>query len=220
MTTSSSTNVTGTSTSVTGTTTVDAGQGGGRGVGAGGGRGSGSADAAALSGQAQTLMTNARQQRLQFIGMARAYDAELWLVHRKPDGTETVQQQAVHFGGVGGTNGAFAFPPIQVPTSKGPITIDITGRLQSSLGSGDRQGLTVVTSSTPDESMAQHLTISIDRRARSAGLDITGGSHMTIDVPKPTDVTSFEFPALQKSTEDLLKGHQFSLRLQVTPSGR
>jgi hypothetical protein len=180
-----------------------------------GGRGTASADATAQAGRVQTMMTAARGQRGYYLAAAAPYDAELWLVHRKPDGTETVQQQTVHFGGGRGTNGAFAFPPIQVPTAKGPITIDITGSLQSSVGSGDRQTLTVVTPPAANETTAQHLTISIDRRARAAGLDITGGSHMVIDVPKPTDVTSFEFPALQKSTEDLLKGHQFSLRLQV-----
>jgi hypothetical protein len=40
---------------------------------------------------------------------------------------------------------------------------------------------------------------------------------MAIDLPKPEEVLSFEFPALPKATEDLLAGHKFSIRLRVTP---
>jgi len=168
------------------------------------------------------MMTAAREQRLSYL-VARRYDAQLWLVHKTPNGSETVQEQTVHFGGPGAALGSFAFPQIQVQTSRGPITIDITGKLQSSTPTDGRQMLAVISSGNQSEAPAQHITVSIDRRARSAGpplLDITGGSSMVIEVPKPTDVLSFEFPALQKSTEDLLKGHQFSLRVQLTPSGR
>jgi hypothetical protein len=37
-----------------------------------------------------------------------------------------------------------------------------------------------------------------------------------MDIPAADDVLSFEFPALQRSAENLLKGHQFSLRLRMT----
>ena len=155
----------------------------------------------------------------------RTYDAELWLVHRKPDGTESVQQQTLHFGGLG-ANGTFTFPSIQVQTSKGAITVDITGKIQAFTGDqvpeNDRMRPMLMTS-LDASSAAQHLSVSIDRRARATGpplLDITGGSRMVIDVPSTSDVLSFEFPALQKSAEDLLKGHQFSLRVRVTPTGR
>jgi hypothetical protein len=79
----------------------------------------------------------------------------------------------------------------------------------------------LITQTANEPTAAPHISVKIDRRARAGGpplLDITGGSSMVIDVPSPSDVLSFEFPALQKSAEDLLKGHQFSLRVRVTPS--
>ena len=165
-------------------------------------------------------------QRLQFAALARTYDAELWLVHRKPDGTETVQQQTLHFGGLGVTAGSFPFPPIQVPTSKGPITIDITGKLQSSVGvDGAGNRFAVVDDSEheprPAPSTSRCRSIAARDAARSAAArHHRRQQHGHRRAGSPTDVLSFEFPALQKSTEDLLKGHQFSLRVRVTPSGK
>lgn len=154
------------------------------------------------------------------------YDAELWLVHRGPNGTETVQQQTVRFDGSGAT---YAFPPIQVSTARGTITLDITGKLQAFVGDPpdpNRPDTRLVllraalSSSGLGSELAQRIMLSISRRARATGaplLDITGGSSMAMDMPSATDVLSFEFPALQKATEDLLKGHQFSLRMRLTP---
>jgi hypothetical protein len=223
-----------------------AGRGAGRGVGAGTGNGTGAATttvdpatgAATVTGggrggrgaAANDTSLNAAD-RAALIAKARGnlrmmvvptYDAELWLVHRTPDGKEIVQQQTVRFGGFGPPNGTFTFPPIQVQTSKGVIGIDISGRLQSSVGSEPGDG-SVISQTTAEPAAAPHISVKIDRRAHLSGpplLDITGGSSMVIDVPSPSDVLSFEFPALQKSAEDLLKGHQFSLRVRVTPSSR
>jgi len=67
------------------------------------------------------------------------------------------------------------------------------------------------------------LVLSISRRARASGarpLDTRGGSYFFLDIPSASDVLSFEFPSLQKATEDLLKGHTFSLRIRVTPVGK
>lgn len=157
-----------------------------------------------------------------------SYDAELWLVHRHPDGTETTQQQTVRFTG---TDQAFTFPNVAVPTAKGDISLDISGTLravagddpnvQSPFGPNFSTGFhsfdfkTWVTGDT-----AIRLAVSIARRARAGGtppLDTRGGSYFLMDVPAPADVVSFEFPSLQKATEDLLKGHSFSLRIKVTP---
>jgi hypothetical protein len=206
-------------TSGTGTTTVYGATGqvaGGR-----GGRGQ-------ASQQGQQLAADANRLRAAIVSAA-SYDAELWLVHRKPDGIETVQQQTVRFGGSSAT---FKFPPVQVNTSKGMITIDITGRLQSFVGTPPdpdqpvtsqyftfRSNFATAAGVQGGQQEAQRLMVTISRRARATGqnfLDTTGGSSMAIDVPAPNDVLSFEFPALQKATEDLLKGHLFSLRVRVT----
>jgi len=88
---------------------------GGREVGAGTLSGSGGATADASKAQ-KTL-----QSLRLFKG---SYDAEIWLVHKKPDGTETVQQQTIRFGAM---PKPFVFPPEDVPGGGGAITIDITG---------------------------------------------------------------------------------------------
>jgi hypothetical protein len=150
-----------------------------------------------------------------------SFNAELWLVHRKPDGTESVQQQNVR---IGGNAVDFSFPPIVVTTSRGAITLDITGKLQVTSGAvlqtpdGSRYFYSL-NGADPVNAQDRRIQVSLNRRARASGtplLDISGGSSIVIDMPKPDDVPSFEFPALQKATEDLLKGHVFSIRLKVT----
>lgn len=194
--------------STTGTVAAGAGAAqGGRGVG-------GRASTASAAGQEQGKM-------LSFLAVPKAHEAELWLVHRTPDGNEHVQQQTVRFSG---TERAFTFPSVQVATSKGTVTLEITGKLQSFVGNEAPSGSgfsSYVIRSVPelsDPANAQHIVVSLSRRARGntpALLDNIGNSVMVIDVPKANDVVSFEFPALQKAAEDLLKGHLFSLRLVI-----
>lgn len=200
----------------TGTTTTNTTQGGARGGGAG-------------RGATQPFTLSSGGFAIMGIG---AYDAELWLVHRRPDGTETVQQQNARFSG-----GAFEakFPPVSVQSSGGPITIDVTAKLQAFVGNpptadssnwqfayvrlAGAQGRTSADPNAKTEPTRVMLTIA--RRARASGnptIDTTGSSAMAMDMPKPEDVPSFEFPPLQKATEDLLKGHVFSLRVRITPA--
>ena len=120
--------------------------------------------------------------------------AEIWLLHRTPDGVEHVQLQTVTF-----TRAAreFSFPPVAVTTSRGVVMVDINGSLRIT---------------------DNRIAIGLSRRARASGaqpLDTTGSSEVSFDLPKPEDVTSFEFPALQKPAEDLLAKHKFSVRVRV-----
>ena len=159
--------------------------------------------------------------------MLTSYTAELWLVHRKPDGTETTVPLAVQFSGSGGD---YSFPAIQVATAKGPITIDISGKLLTFVGEppdpNSAARINRVIAFRPregDPNTAARMLVTINRRARASGpplLDIAGGSTIAMEVPAPADVLSFELPALQKAAEDLLKGHQFSLRVKITPAGK
>ena len=48
--------------------------------------------------------------------MLHLVHAELWLVHRKPDGTETTVPLTVRFSGPGAD---YSFPAIQVATAEG-----------------------------------------------------------------------------------------------------
>lgn len=120
--------------------------------------------------------------------------AEIWLIHRTPDGVEHVQQQTVTFTRA---TREFSFPPVAVNTSRGVVMVDINGTLRVT----DNQ-----------------IAIGLGRRARASGaqpLDTTGSSEISVDLPRPEEVLSFEFPALQKPAEDLLAKHKFSVRVRV-----
>jgi len=161
-----------------------------------------------------------------------AYEAQLWLVHRRPDGTETMQQQTLRFGGaaIAMNAGSYTFTPVQVSTGKGTVTVDVTGKLQIIVGdqpdpvtTNARQLVIVKNLKAGQVDGKERILLSIGRRAHAATpqyLDSTGSSTVLIDVPKADDVLSFEFPPLQKATEDLLNGHKFSLRVKVTAIGR
>jgi hypothetical protein len=205
---------------------------GGR-AGATGGGGGGAGTATSGAGSSSTgrgRPPNAEELALLSEAVARitsartSYTAELWLIHRLPDGVERVQQQTLTFG-TGSTE--WSFPPVLVPTARGVVTLDIGGQVQFAPAGAPMGtvrspgGLTyAMRAANP---AGPRLSVVINRRARdgqSGGLDTSGGSGMLIDLPGPVDVLSFEFPPLQKAAEDLLAGHQFSVRLRVTPTAR
>lgn len=203
---------------------VAAGRGAGATTGARGGVASGVGSGAGQGGRGSLPYT--------LFSMRGAYDAEIWLVHRKPDGTEAVQQQTVRFSSAARE---FAFPPIQIAGADGALTLDITGSLRSitllagsrgvglftggrASGSRPAAGAQASTAAKLTASQTPMFAVSIARRVRRATpfLDTRGATDMSIEIPKPTDVFSFELPPLQKATEDLLKGHTFSIRLRMT----
>lgn len=176
-----------------------------------------------------------------------SYDAELWLVHRHPDGTETTEsQQTVRFSG---TDLAFTFPAVVVKSSKGDLTLDFNGTLRAGIGpeagafpswlvrsyagsdatprsfyffnSGDAYATGFAGRGTAGGDNAVRIAVTIARRVRGGGttppLDTRGGSYFFMNVPAPADVVSFEFPSLPNAGDDPLKGHTFSLRIRVTP---
>ena len=178
-----------------------------------------------------------------------SYDAEIWLVHKKPDGTEVVQQQTVRFGA--GPK-PFVFPPEEVPGGGGAITVDISGSLQlngpgfqvlqlqprAMAGGESRPGNSPArisrargsarprwpadtagqAAASPETPATLRFMLSIARHARRTTpfVDTRGATDMSLEMPKPGDVLSFELPPLQKATEDLLKGHTFSIRVRIT----
>ena len=127
------------------------------------------------------------------------FDAEVWLVHRQPNGTEDVQRQAGRFA----SRASFAFAPVTINTTRGAVSVDVTTVLQMS-----------------PETTAPPLSVRISRRIRGAGsppVDNAGGSDRLLAIPKPGDVLSFELPPLVGPMKDLLAGHAFSLRLHIAP---
>jgi hypothetical protein len=218
----------------------------GRGVGVGGGRGVG---VGTMSGTATSGDDAKAQKTLMPMRLLKgSYDAEIWLVHKKPDGTETVQQQTVRFGAA---PRPFAFPPEEVPGGGGAITVDIAGSLQLNgpgyrffnfnnfnfakgyggrgAATGQFAGAEPPTPPSPPARAGQaaagaetpttpRFMLSIARHARRTTpfVDTRGATDMSLEMPKPGDVLSFELPPLQKATEDLLKGHTFSIRVRIT----
>ena len=178
-------------------------------AGRGGGRGGASSSTGGVgtAGTTQTAMAGAGRGGRGGTGSGSARDlyvaltdrrathtAEVWLLHRTPDNVEHVQQQTIPFGSAGRE---FTFPPVAVNTSRGVVMVDITGSLRVTDG---------------------RIAIGLGRRARASGtpaLDTTGTSEMTFDLPRPEEVLSFEFPALQKPAEDLLAKHKFSVRVRI-----
>jgi hypothetical protein len=141
-----------------------------------------------------------------------SFDAELWLVHRLPDGTEEAQQQTLTFRG-DGTH--FAFPPVPMPIGRGSLDVEVGGivRLASTNG------------------RPPTLQVTIYRHAKGTGsstVDNFGDSSRTMPMPAPSEVISFELPkeisfppntSVRPSPTPLV-GHQFSLRVRVAPHVR
>jgi hypothetical protein len=204
----------------------------------------------AMAGNTQ-LPETVKQYKLEAFGLQQSYDAELWLVHRKPDGTEATElKQTIRFTG---TDVAFAFPGVVVNTSKGDLTLDFGGTLRAGVGpdaktfpsfylrnnltdaylvQAGRGGDSFFTFAAPERyaratgadaatapDNAVRIAVTFARRIRGGNpaIDTRGGSYFFMNVPAPTDVVSFEFPSLPNVSEDLLKGHTFSLRIRVTP---
>jgi hypothetical protein len=213
--------------------------------GARGAAGGATASPTPLAGEyAKTLKTF--QGRM--LALPGTYDAELWLVHRNPDGTESTEpKQTVRFTG---TDLPFTFPAVVVKTSKGDLTLDFSGTLRAGVGPdakampgffarGYSYGVPIPDSSrffyfanspeavagraaagaatAADDAVRIAVTIARRIRGGTPAIDTRGGSYFFMNVPAPTDVVSFEFPSLPNVSEDLLKGHTFSLRIRVTP---
>ena len=234
------------------------GRGGGGGAGRGSGTAAGAASAAGGSGSVRGGRGTATgggtttspspegyRGRSSFVFSNTLHDAEIWLVHKQPNGSEVVQQQSVRFSSIAKT---FTFPPVQVAGRGGEITLEITGSLQlqprfadgrfafagrgmiesvaaqrarSSAGRGAAGGGAVRTDTVtpPQDQTSPVVRISIARRARRATpfIDTRGTAEMSLLIERPGDVMSIELPPLQKETENLLSGHVFSIRLRVTP---
>ena len=121
-----------------------------------------------------------------------SYLAELWLIHRLPDGVEESQKYAANVG----ENGVpFLFPTVTVPAEGGPVAVDVSGRIRPVF---------------VNEVASLQLSI-----GRSVGRSM-GGSVTNLALPAPGEVISFELPSPSRG-QDPLGDHRFSLRLRLTP---
>lgn len=181
------------------------GSGGGYGGGSGGGtlgaRGGTIASGPSSGTTSGESRPEAAQPALSALETYRQqFNAEVWLVHKLPSGTEDVQRIAVVFGAM---STRFAFLPIEVTKDGEKATVDVT----CSLRIGTIRGR---------EKLVVNLGRAIKKRTTSMG-----GSFIDLDIPPAGDVVSFELPAMTSKVDADLRshfdGHQFSVRVRVTP---
>jgi hypothetical protein len=123
--------------------------------------------------------------------------AELWLVHTRPDGSESTQAQSMAIGAAGRP---FEFPPVRVAGEAGPMAVSVGGRLG------------VVT-----ESGRERVRVQLERDLSAAdGSPIaSGGTAKTIDAPPAGQVVSFELPP-PRSPRGATSGDRFAVRLRLS----
>jgi hypothetical protein len=139
---------------------------------------------------------------------ARVIEAELWFVHKAPDGKETSQRQAVRMRT--SSRGDFYFDDMTLNANVGgrsePLTVEVFGTL-------------ITGTMTPDGQMNIALQLTrryINPKAIALGIPPTVGKGeypMTIDAG---DVVSFLLPPLENDRGAFL-GHRFSVRLRIKP---
>jgi hypothetical protein len=112
-------------------------------------------------------------------GGAKPLDADIWLVHARPSGGEEVLHQRVRLAVDGA---AFAFTPVAFTTTRGEVSVDVTGSFQRLRGPGGLEQIVV-----------QMSRIVTGASAPPSGFG--GASAKLIPLPSPADVVSFEMPA-------------------------
>jgi hypothetical protein len=171
------------------------GGGGGRGggVASGGVSGVGGGGVSTSPGGSLVVRSGFDAQTLQTVG------AELWLVHKLPDGSEQAQQRSLR---TVPSAGEFTFDAVRIPVANQEHVVTVTGSIQA-------QRL-------PDGS--ENLFIGIIRRIAingDAGYYSQGGSGRTIAMPKAGDVISFEMPDTGVRAFNPFRSHEFAVRVRI-----
>jgi hypothetical protein len=170
------------------------------GGGAGTPSGSGAADyqsLVVLEG-AEEMAARLREMAAGQPSVGPLFEAELWLVHTLPDGTERPEliRQPLR------ESTSFVFPSLRVVVQSVPIDIEVFGFVRRLLGEGGVPSLQIAIGqrrqrgSRPDDGQSNY-----------------SGSGKVVAWPAPTEVLSFELPADQ----GLPQGHRFDLRLRIRP---
>ncbi len=108
-------------------------------------------------------------------------DAELWMVHQAPNGTETVEHQIVRL--INGVIG-FSFKGGSVDTSDGPVSLELSGQLKAVRREDGSRGLWA------------SLTRAVTRQSTGA-TSINGPTTTIVGWLAPGDVVSLDLPPLQ-----------------------
>ena len=136
-------------------------------------------------------------------------EAELWFVHKTPDGKETSQRQVVRMRD--GGRGDFYFDDLNLTVGKDsykiPIAVEVFGTIDTGTVQADG-----------DVNMTLYLTRRyVNREAASGVWPKTGKTEYPTTV-KAGEVVSFLLPPLADDGGILL-GHRFSVRLRIKPVG-
>ena len=157
------------------------------------GTGSGTAVSGSTRDAAERALSALETYRQQF-------NAEVWLVHKLPSGTEDVQRLTFVFGRMMTQS---AFPPIEVTKDGEKATVDVGVILATTAFGGQEK-----------------LMVNLTRTIRKKTSEI-GGSVKQLDFPEAHDVLSFELPEMSSKMDPSYRahfeGHSFSVRLRVTP---
>lgn len=144
-------------------------------------------------------------------GTADVIEAELWFIHRTPDGKETTQRQAVRMRD--GGRGDFYFEDLKVDAAVGgrtePVTIEVFGSINTGTMMDDGE---------------INMQLQLTRRyinASATALNIPPNVGRTVYplTVRAAEVVSFVLPPLDNDQGQLL-GHRFSLRLRLKPLDR
>jgi hypothetical protein len=141
---------------------------------------------------------------------APVMEAELWFLHRAPDGKETTQRQTVRMRD--GGRGDFYFDDLTITANSGsgaePIALEVFGTLSTGTMMDDGE-----------INMSLQLTRRyIDPKAAALGATPTVGRANYPLTITAGEVVSFILPPLDSDRGQLL-GHRFSLRLRIRPVG-
>lgn len=134
-------------------------------------------------------------------GGVTSHLAELWLVHTLPNGHEQVQRQALAFGP--GQRG-FEFPAVPVRVGSQSFDVRVGGHLRLRLVNGRAMDVEV------------YLLRVLRGGAGGSTASWAGGAGKEIPMPAPSDVISFELPAIPDLPSELA-AHRFSVRVRLAP---
>ena len=145
---------------------------------------------------------------------ARLLEAELWFVHKAPDGKETSTRQTVRVKNgtktAGGGLVEFYFDDLVVNANVGdrtePVTVEVFGSLLMYPVSDDREvtvGLTLTRRYVNPKAVAVGLPPTVGK----------GNHHLTVQMG---EVVSFVLPPVEGDKGHFL-GHRFSVRLRMKP---
>jgi hypothetical protein len=170
------------------------------GLGGTGGGGIGAEGSATRGGSAGAM-------RRGTAGGSLVFDVDLWLVHSAPNRQDEVLHQIVQ---AAVAPVEFKFLPIKVATPEGELTALVFGSVAITTKSEPNREFVFITD--------RRVTfVSRKRPARDEPAEAQGGGHVTVPMPGPDQVLSFEMPPLRVPKGGPPVADRLSVRVRITP---